>query len=65
MLSGSKTEDQVLTAFMGQWETGAADGVVSFEEFASYYDDLSAAVSGDDEFVAIVRSAWRLGDEKK
>lgn len=65
VVGGKKTEDEVLTEFMGQWECGTADGVVSFEEFAQYYDDISAGVDTDDYFEAMIRSAWRLGDEKK
>lgn len=63
--SGRKTQDEVFTEFVAQWEGSSADGTVTFEEFASYYDDISAAVGTDDEFEAIIRSAWRLGDEKK
>jgi len=65
VVAGTKTADQVLTEFAGQWEGSSKDGTVTFEEFASYYDDISAAVETDDEFEAIIVSAWRLGDEKK
>lgn len=63
--SGSKTPEQVLAAFLSQWESGRSDGKVTFEEWCQYYDDISATISSDEAFEAMMRSAWRLGDEKK
>lgn len=62
VLSGKITPDEALTAFMSQWDAkdGSADGVVTLEEFCSYYDALSAGVEKDDYFVAVVKAAWKL-----
>ena len=63
---GTKTHEQILTDFMAQWESShTTDGKVTFEEFASYYDDLSGMIDSDDYFCFMVARAWGLGDEKK
>lgn len=64
--AGRKTHEQVIRDFMAQWEkSGSVDGTVTFDEFASYYDDISAGIDDDEYFVFMVQQAWRLGDEKK
>ena len=45
---------------MSLWETEKVDGIVTFEEFCDYYRDISAAVDTDEEFAAIMSSAWNL-----
>lgn len=56
VLSGAKSEGEALTAFMSEWETRKRTGVVSLEEFESYFLDLSSTVASDDEFVTLVRN---------
>ena len=46
--------------YMSLWETQEADGIVTFEEFCDYYKDISAAVQTDEQFAAIMKSAWGL-----
>jgi hypothetical protein len=36
------TPDQALAEFLTQWDTKEKDGVVSFDEFVEYYNDVSA-----------------------
>jgi Ca2+-binding EF-hand superfamily protein len=58
--NGQMTKDQILTEFLGQWDTLKADGVVHYVEFEEYYKDVSASVDDDDYFEAMIRSAWKL-----
>lgn len=58
--SGTKTSDQILREFMGQWDTIKSDGIVSLEEFEEYYKDISASVDLDDEFELMIRNAWHI-----
>ncbi|KAF0682957.1 Aste57867_24970 [Aphanomyces stellatus] len=52
---------QFLAVFEAQNDSGeAADGVVTWSEFLSYYRDLGAGIADDDEFELIVRNAWHM-----
>ena len=57
---GKKTEREALLEFMGQWEGGDKDGVVTYEEFEDYYKEISASIDGDDFFELMIRNAWRI-----
>jgi hypothetical protein len=46
--------------FMSLWDTQVKDGIVTLDEFMEYYKDISASVDNDDEFVLIVKNAWKL-----
>ena len=58
--SGAKTSDQVVNDFRLQWDCVDKDGCISAQDFEEYYQDLSASVERDEDFLATVRSAWRL-----
>lgn len=60
VLGGKKTQDQVLSEFMSQWDTQIKDGIVTFEEFCDYYSDVSASIDRDDYFGQVIKSAWKL-----
>jgi Ca2+-binding EF-hand superfamily protein len=60
VMSGEKTEDQVLSEFMEQWDTLEQDGVVTFEEFCDYYKDVSCSIDDDDYFELMIRNAWKI-----
>lgn len=60
VLQGKKTQEEVLSDFLSQWDTIDQDGVVSLEEFQRYYRDVSASVDTDEYFEQMVRNAWRL-----
>jgi len=60
VISGKRTTKEALLEFMGQWESGEKDGVVSYEEFENYYKEISASIDGDDYFELMIRNAWRI-----
>ena len=55
--SGRKTATEVLTEFMGVWETHKKDAIVTIEEFEDYYKDMSATIDSDEYFEVMVRNA--------
>lgn len=63
VVSGKKGEQDVYLEFMGLWDTQVKDGIVTLDEFCQYYEDISASVDTDDEFVFILKQAWKLEDE--
>lgn len=60
VLEGSKTPEEVLKQFMGQWDTIEKDGIITREEFLDYYKDVSASVDTDDYFELMIRNAWHI-----
>lgn len=60
VLKGDKTEDEVLSDFMSQWDTLEQDGIVTFDEFCEYYKDVSCSIDDDDYFELMIRNAWKL-----
>uniref|UniRef100_F7DSR6 EF-hand domain-containing protein n=3 Tax=Ornithorhynchus anatinus TaxID=9258 RepID=F7DSR6_ORNAN len=58
--SGEWTEEQVLRHFLDNFDSPDKDGQVTAEEFLDYYSGVSTSVNTDEEFVAMVQSAWRL-----
>ena len=59
-MSGRKTERDIFMEFISVWDTEEKDGIVTAEEFCTYYHDVSALVESDDMFCAMIRSAWKL-----
>jgi Ca2+-binding EF-hand superfamily protein len=60
VLQGKKTEEQVFREFISMWDTQVADGVVTLQEFARYFEDVSASIDSDAYFEAMMRSAWGI-----
>lgn len=58
--SGAMSASDARDEFMRQWDIADADGLVSYEEFLDYYQDVSMAVDSNELFVEIVRRAWGL-----
>uniref|UniRef100_F7FW18 EF-hand domain-containing protein n=2 Tax=Monodelphis domestica TaxID=13616 RepID=F7FW18_MONDO len=58
--SGEWTEDDVFQHFLDNFDTGDKDGQVTAAEFLDYYSGVSASVDTDEEFVAMMTSAWQL-----
>ncbi|XP_055285388.1 calcyphosin isoform X3 [Moschus berezovskii] len=58
--SGEWTEEQVLRHFLDNFDSSEKDGQVTLAEFQDYYSGVSASVDTDEEFVAMMTSAWRL-----
>jgi len=59
VLSGEKTEDQVMREFVAQWDK-SRDGNVTLAEFIDCYTDISVNIDDDDYFELMMRNAWRV-----
>ena len=64
VISGEKTEEEVLHTFLDQWDRGDKDGIVTYDEFEDYYKEISASIDGDDYFELMMRNAWRIAGGK-
>ena len=61
VLSRRKTEQQVLTEFLNNFEVGGTvDGVITKEEFINYYANISAGIDRDDYFELMIRNSWHM-----
>ncbi|XP_004689365.1 PREDICTED: calcyphosin isoform X2 [Condylura cristata] len=58
--SGEWTEEEVLRQFLDNFDSSEKDGQVTLAEFQDYYSGVSASMDTDEEFVAMMSSAWRL-----
>ena len=59
--SGEWTLEQVLQSFLDAFDSqGNKDGVVSRDEFMSYYATLSATIDDDSYFDLMMRNSWGL-----
>uniref|UniRef100_G1S0L5 Calcyphosine n=1 Tax=Nomascus leucogenys TaxID=61853 RepID=G1S0L5_NOMLE len=58
--SGKWTEDEVLRRFLDNFDSSEKDGQVTLAEFQDYYSGVSASMNTDEEFVAMMTSAWQL-----
>jgi len=64
VLAGKTTPGAIMDEYRAQWPAYARpdDGRVDLGGFLEYYWDLSALVEADDDFLALLRSAWtKLG----
>ena len=71
VMSGKKTEQQILQEFLETFETAhnmrnndAPDHVVTKEEFEEYYNNVSASIDNDDYFALMMNNAWNLDGSK-
>ncbi|KAF4315440.1 hypothetical protein G195_011041, partial [Phytophthora kernoviae 00238/432] len=60
VLSGSKTQDEVLREFLDTFDGGEKDGKVHPSEFVRYYANVSASIDDDDYFELMIRNAWHI-----
>ncbi|XP_055963254.1 calcyphosin [Sorex fumeus] len=58
--SGEWTEDDALRRFLDNFDSSEKDGQVTLAEFQDYYSGVSASMDTDEQFVAMMTSAWRL-----
>lgn len=72
VLSGKKSEDQILSEFLETFEVAhsmrnneAPNHVVTKEEFEEYYNNISASIEDDAYFTLMMNNAWKLNDESK
>ena len=60
VLSGKRSEEDVFREFMSMWDTEKPDGIVTLQEFAKYYEDVSASIDSDQYFEVMMKNAWNL-----
>jgi Ca2+-binding EF-hand superfamily protein len=61
VISGRKTEEDVLRDFLTTFDVGGEiDGKVTREEFTNYYHNISASIDNDDYFELMIRNAWHI-----
>jgi len=72
VLSGKKTEDQILQEFLETFEVAhsmrnndAPNYVVTKEEFIEYYNNISASIDDDMYFMRMINNAWKLDEESR
>lgn len=56
---GTKSVDQVLQDFIDAWDKNR-DGSISWEEWLTYYSDLSAGIEDDQYFELMIQNTWRI-----
>eukprot|EP01029_Cantina_marsupialis_P027461 TRINITY_DN7688_c0_g1_i1.p1 TRINITY_DN7688_c0_g1~~TRINITY_DN7688_c0_g1_i1.p1 ORF type:complete len:497 (+),score=144.68 TRINITY_DN7688_c0_g1_i1:55-1545(+) len=59
-MAGQKSHEEILGEFMSQWDTLEKDGIVTFEEFLRYYEDVSCMVDADGYFDMMMTNSWKL-----
>jgi len=72
VISGKKTEDEVLAEFLDTFEYhfsllnsgGSKDGSINMEEWYAYYDNISMSIPDDKYFELMMNSAWNLDGSK-
>lgn len=57
---GRIPEDMAFKEFMAMWDTAEPQALVSLQEFARFYEDLSAGVATDEAFESLIRGAWHV-----
>lgn len=72
VLSGKKTEDNILQEFLETFETAhsmrgndAPNYVVTKEEFNEYYNMISCSIDDDMYFMTMITNAWKLSEDSK
>jgi calcyphosin len=60
VLSGKCTPEEAYLNFMKMWDTQKADGIVTFDEFCTYFKDVSASIDTDEYFGVMMTNAWKL-----
>lgn len=67
VISGKKTEEQILTEFLETFETHhnimngtKADGQITLEEFVEYYTNISASIDNEEYFALMMNNSWNL-----
>ena len=69
VLSGKKTEDQVLKDFMDTFQDTynylcgtETDNKITIEEFLEYYENVSMSIDDDEYFELLINNAWKLNN---
>ena len=68
VLSGKKTEEEVLKDFMNTFQETynylcgtESDNVITIEEFQEYYENISMTIDDDSYFELLMNNAWKMG----
>ena len=68
VLSGKKTEDQILKEFMDTFQETynylcgtESDNVITIEEFLEYYENVSMVIDDDAYFETLLNNTWKMG----
>ena len=71
VISGKKTEQQILQEFLETFETAhncrtqtGPDYIITKEEFEEYYNNVSASIDNDEYFALMMNNAWNLDGKK-
>lgn len=69
VLSGKKTESQVLKEFIDTFQETynylcgtETDNVITIEEFMEYYQNVSMVIDDDSYFETLLNNTWKLGE---
>mmetsp|Transcript_8014 Transcript_8014/g.21040 ORF Transcript_8014/g.21040 Transcript_8014/m.21040 type:complete len:405 (-) Transcript_8014:1690-2904(-) len=67
LTEGNDGKDSNFKRFLQRMEGlgGDKDGQVTWEEFKSYYEEISSSIDRDDYFLMMVRKAWKLEIKRK
>jgi len=58
--SGKLTTEEALRHLLANFEQGDKDGIVTKDEFTTYYKNVSASIDDDDYFELMMRNAWHI-----
>jgi len=55
------TKEQIVSNFINSFEgkQGNKDGVITLDEFISYYSDVSQSIPGDEMFISMMEQSWQ------
>eukprot|EP01006_Ploeotia_vitrea_P026665 TRINITY_DN59632_c0_g1_i1.p1 TRINITY_DN59632_c0_g1~~TRINITY_DN59632_c0_g1_i1.p1 ORF type:complete len:333 (-),score=213.76 TRINITY_DN59632_c0_g1_i1:60-1004(-) len=68
VLAGERTEKEVFEQFLNSFDGigGNNDGRVTWDEFQSYYSEISSSLPFNDEyFVTMMENAWKIKEKMK
>ena len=72
VLSGKKTEEEVLKEFMNTFQDTynylcgtETDNIITLEEFMEYYENVSMTIDNDEYFETLLINGWNLNDNQK
>jgi Ca2+-binding EF-hand superfamily protein len=68
VLSGKRTEEEVLKEFMNTFQETynylcgtESDNIITIEEFQEYYENVSMTIDDDAYFELLMNNAWKMG----
>jgi Ca2+-binding EF-hand superfamily protein len=71
VLSGRKTEDEVLKEFMDTFQDTynylcgtETDNIITLEEFMEYYENVSMTIDDDEYFEIMINNGWNLNNQR-